>query len=165
LILSLAGVSIILDYGPPEWIVNLSYQLPRLTSRVLIVLAAWLAVMAAGGEVIYGQLGRLNYHPIFVLGRYSHTVDPKATVFLVSGNELHYGTHSSVDVLSGNRPVTNWTALLDQIKVNTSTILLAGPTRSDEPRGWANAQTNGHLVQQFDCAQPMLLAYQPAQLP
>ena len=99
------------------------------------------------------------------MGNYLSTVDPEATVYLLSDNELRYGTHASVDFLSGNRPVTNWTAPVDQIKVNADTIVLAGPTRADELRGWADAQTGGHLVQEFDCTQPMLLAYQPAQLP
>jgi 4-amino-4-deoxy-L-arabinose transferase-like glycosyltransferase len=99
------------------------------------------------------------------LGNYLHGLNPEADVYLLSDNELRYGTHSSVDFLSGNRPVTNWTAPIDQLKLTPDAVVVAGPTRADELRGWANAQPAGHLVQEYDCTQIMLLAYQPAQLP
>jgi 4-amino-4-deoxy-L-arabinose transferase-like glycosyltransferase len=99
------------------------------------------------------------------LGSYLNKIDPEATIYLLSDDELRYGTHTSVDFLSGNRPVTNWTAPVDQLKMTADTVVLAGPTRAQELRDWAEAQAGGQLVQELDCAQPMLLAYQPAQLP
>ena len=99
------------------------------------------------------------------LGSYLSTLDPETPVYLLSDDELRYGTHGSVDFLSGNHPVTNWTAPVDELPLLVNTVVLAGPTRIDELRDWANVQTSGHLVQQSDCTQPMLLAYQPTPAP
>jgi hypothetical protein len=52
------------------------------------------------------------------LGSYLNTIDPEATVYWLSDNELQYGTHSSVESLSGNRPVMNWTAPVGQLKLS-----------------------------------------------
>ena len=99
------------------------------------------------------------------MGNFLRTINPETSVYLLSDNELRYGTHSSVDFLSGGHPVTNWTEPADQLTLSANTIVLAGPTRADELRTWAELQPTGHLVQEFDCTQPMLLAYLPAQSP
>jgi len=69
-LLSLAGaalVLVILVYGPPQWTTQLSARMSLSTTTVLIMVAILLAVMAAGGEIIFEQLGRLNYLPVLVL--------------------------------------------------------------------------------------------------
>ncbi len=141
--------------------VRLTLTGSRLAAMLALNLRAYFVDFA--GQCRYG--GDRATRCASYLGSYLNTIDPEATVYWLSDNELQYGTHSLVESLSGNRPVMNWTAPVRQLKLSAQAVVLAGPTRAEELRGWATSQTSGHLVQEFDCAQPMLLACQPIQMP
>jgi hypothetical protein len=140
--------------------------------RLPVVASLLIAIMALNLRAYFVDFasrcqfgGGLSTRFATYLGDYLSTADPEATVYLLSDDELRYGTHSSVDFLSGNHPVTNWTAPVDELSLNAGNIVLAGPTRLAELREWGNRQPAGHLVQAFDCTQPMLLAYQAGSAP
>lgn len=99
------------------------------------------------------------------LGNYLKGVDTETTLYLLSDNELQYGTHGSADFLSGGNLVTNWTVPVDELAVNANTIVLAGPPRHAEMRSWARLQPAGEVTHITDCEQPMLLAYTAAEAP
>jgi hypothetical protein len=96
------------------------------------------------------------------LGNYLKTVSSETVVYLLSDDELQYGTHPSVNFLSGGTPVTNWMEPVAGLAVNTNTVVLAGPPRHAELRDWARGQPTGAVSLVTDCEQPMLLVYSPA---
>jgi hypothetical protein len=93
------------------------------------------------------------------LGNYLRTLDRETRVYLLSDDVFQYGTHSSVDFLSRNLPVTNWTASVSDIKLGTSMAVVAPPSRIDELRDWADDHPGGKLHREYDCDRLMLLAY------
>jgi hypothetical protein len=94
------------------------------------------------------------------MGNYLKAVDEETTVYLLSDEELRYGTHVSADFLSGGNPVTNWTDPVEALVPNANTVVLAGPSRHEELRVWARAQATGEVTGITDCEQPMLLVYE-----
>lgn len=94
------------------------------------------------------------------LGNYLKAVDAETVVYLLSDDELTYGTHGSVDFLSGGNPVTNWNEPVQLLSVNANTVVLAGPSRHAELREWARLQPTGEMTHITDCDQPMLLVYE-----
>ncbi len=99
------------------------------------------------------------------MGNYLKAVGPETVVYLLSNDELRYGTHGSVDFLSGGNPVTNWTDPVETVALTANTVVLAGPARHDELRAWARQQPVGELRAITDCEQPMLLVYEAAGAP
>ena len=99
------------------------------------------------------------------VGNYLKAVDAETVVFLLSDDELRYGTHVSVDFLSGGNPVVNWTDPVETLLVNANTVVLAGPPRHAELRAWARLQPAGEVRHLTDCEQPMLLVYEGAEAP
>jgi hypothetical protein len=93
------------------------------------------------------------------LGSFLHTVDREASVYLLSDDLLQYGTHSSVDFLSGGLPVTNQPGPVQDIVVEPNTAVIAIAARADELRAWARANPGGHLERHYDCDALMLMAY------
>ncbi|MCC6191464.1 MAG: glycosyltransferase family 39 protein, partial [Anaerolineales bacterium] len=93
------------------------------------------------------------------LGNYLRGVDREAEVYLLSDENVWYGTHSSVDFLSGQLPVTNVPEPVDTLRAEPNSVIIAISTRADELRAWARANPGGHLERQYDCDQLMLMAY------
>lgn len=94
------------------------------------------------------------------LGNYLRSVDRESTVYLLSNDELYYGTHLSVDFLSNNLPVTNVPGPVAEIQPAAGTTVIAIGARADELRDWTRDHPGGRLHQEYDCENLMLLAYQ-----
>jgi len=93
------------------------------------------------------------------LGKYLGTLDREAAVYLLSSEELRYGTHSSVDFLSKSLPVTNIDGPVADVQPGVDTAVIAIGPRADELRQWASTHPGGKLHQEFDCGKLMLSAY------
>ena len=93
------------------------------------------------------------------LGNYLRTLDRETTVYLLSNETLRYGTHMSVDFLSKSLPVKNVDSPVSEIQPDINTAIVAIGPRADELRQWARDNPGGHLHQEYDCGNLMLLAY------
>lgn len=136
------------------------------TTRRVIVGALLTAVLLLNARAYYVDFaarcrygGDRSTRFASYLGNYLKTVDPETRVILLSDDELQYGTHASVDFLSGGNPVINWMEPVDALSINANTLVLAGPPRQMELREWARTQPTGSLTHLTDCDQPMLLVY------
>jgi 4-amino-4-deoxy-L-arabinose transferase-like glycosyltransferase len=93
------------------------------------------------------------------LGNYLRQVDRSATVYLLSDETFLYGTHGSVDFLSGGLPVTNVPGDAEDLDSSPNMVVIAVPTRVDELRAWAKYNPGGKLDLQYDCSTLMLAGY------
>ncbi len=93
------------------------------------------------------------------LGNYLRQVDRSATTYLLSDQYFLYGTHGSVDFLSGGLPVTNVPGDADDLDSSPNMVVIAVPTRVEELRAWAKDNPGGKLDLQYDCSTLMLAAY------
>ena len=93
------------------------------------------------------------------LGKYLGTLDRETTAYLLSNEEMRYGTHMSVDYLSKSLPVTNIDGPVTEIRPDINTAIIAIAPRADELREWTRDNPGGKLHQEFDCGNLMLLAY------
>jgi hypothetical protein len=95
------------------------------------------------------------------LGTYLGQLQPDRQVYLLSDDVFRYGTHSSVDFLSRNYPVTNVPDSISAVALQPHGVLVAPPTRADELREWARQYTSGgQFHSEYDCGNLMLLVYQ-----
>lgn len=94
------------------------------------------------------------------LGSYVKTVDNEAAIYLLSDDIYRYGTHASVDFLTGRRPILNIPDPLDTLNPVSHETIIASPERIEELRNWAHAHPGGDLHFQYDCENLILLAYQ-----
>jgi hypothetical protein len=94
------------------------------------------------------------------LGNYLRSLDRETTLYLLRDDTFIYGTHTSVDFLSRNFPVSNVSEPVDSLSIESKTTLIAVPSRIGELEAWAVQHPGGHLHRESDCDTPMLLAYQ-----
>jgi 4-amino-4-deoxy-L-arabinose transferase-like glycosyltransferase len=93
------------------------------------------------------------------LGNYLRGFQPDHTVYLLSDENTFYGSHVSVDFLSNDFPVTNVPDPAASLSLRPNMTVIAYPDRMDELRAWAAEHPGGTLRWEYDCDQPMLLAY------
>ena len=93
------------------------------------------------------------------LGNYLRQVDHSAEVILLNDEEFEYGTHASVDFLSGGLPVRNMPERVEELATGPNLVVIAVPSRIQELRAWANENPGGKLELQYDCSQLMLMGY------
>ncbi len=93
------------------------------------------------------------------LGKYLATLDRATKVYLLSNEQLRYGTHLSADFLSKSLPVTNVDGPISDIQPDVDTAIIAITPRADELRDWTRNYPGGKLHQEFDCDKLMLTAY------
>lgn len=94
------------------------------------------------------------------LGNYLRAVNRHATVYLLSNEVFYYGIHSSIDFLSGGRPVNNWPDPLTTLTPLPQTVVVAIPSRVTELQEWAAQYPGGQFREQYDCENLMLVAYE-----
>lgn len=94
------------------------------------------------------------------LGNYLRSVNRHATVYLLSNDVFYYGIHSSIDFLSGARPVNNWPDPLTALAPLPQTVVVAIPSRVTELQAWAANYPGGQFREQYDCENLMLVAYE-----
>ena len=93
------------------------------------------------------------------LGAYLDTLGRETRIFLLRDELLFYGSHRSVDFLSGKLPVTNWTEPVTTIRGVANMAVVAVPNRADELRDWAIDHPGGKFQREYDCDKLILLAY------
>jgi hypothetical protein len=93
------------------------------------------------------------------LGEYLGTLPRQTTVYLLSDDNLRYGTHMSVDFLSRNLPVKNQPGPASEIRSEAGLAVIAIPGRAAELREWVHEHPGGELHREYDCDQLMLEAY------
>lgn len=93
------------------------------------------------------------------LGNYLRKVDRSAIIYLLNDDVYEYGTHGSVDFLSGDLPVTNVPNHADDLEAGPNMVVIAVPTRVKELRGWATENPGGKLDLEYDCSNLMLMGY------
>ncbi|MBN2083875.1 MAG: glycosyltransferase family 39 protein [Anaerolineales bacterium] len=93
------------------------------------------------------------------LGRFMADVPPAETVYLLSDDIFRYGTHPSVDFLTGGRLITNLPDPIDAADPASGEILIASPDRIPELYAWIHEHPGGELEAFYDCDILFLLAY------
>jgi 4-amino-4-deoxy-L-arabinose transferase-like glycosyltransferase len=93
------------------------------------------------------------------LGEYLSLLDRSAEVFLLSDDVFQYGTHGSVDFLSGGLAVQNFPNRVDELRIAPGRVVIATPPRINELREWIEDNPGGTAVLEFDCTDPILMGY------
>ncbi|HTX92723.1 MAG TPA: glycosyltransferase family 39 protein [Anaerolineales bacterium] len=94
------------------------------------------------------------------LGSFVRTVHPEDTVYLLSDDIFFYGSHASVDFLSGNRSIINVKDPVDTLTAGAEETIIANPNRFDELKAWAAAHPGGDIVYHYDCTKVIMITYQ-----
>jgi len=133
-----------------------------MTSLLLFSLAVfniWAYYFHFAGKCLYGTDDPPTRFASF-LGNYMRDVKRENETYLLSDPIFSYGTHLSVDFLSGSHPIINIPDSVDTIQVKPGETIIAAPTRLAELRDWANIHPGGELHYQYDCQQIILASYQ-----
>jgi 4-amino-4-deoxy-L-arabinose transferase-like glycosyltransferase len=81
-------------------------------------------------------------------------------IYLLSDDTVRYGTHASVDFLSGGILVMNHEDPVETIFPVSRMAVIAGPARADELEEWAVRQPGGDFQEVFDCENLMMAIYE-----
>ncbi len=93
------------------------------------------------------------------LGSYVRTIKSENTIYMLSSPEYFYGSHDSVDFLTGYRQIINVHRPVSELQAVSGEIIIANPDRIDELADWARTQPGGELHFEYDCNMPILLSY------
>jgi hypothetical protein len=130
-----------------------------LTLFSLFVFNIWAYFFTFAGQCLYAQdSGPARFASY--LGNYVSTVDLEDNVFLLSDETYIYGSHASVDFLSGGHPIINVFDPVDSLEPTPDQVIIAGPSRIAELRTWADDHPGGDLHYEYDCRNEILLAYE-----
>lgn len=124
----------------------------------LFVFNYWVYFFDFAGNCRYG--GDQETRFASYLGTYVKSVNSESSIYLLSDEIYRYGTHASVDFLTGRRAIINLPDSLDSLAFVSHETLIAGPSRAEELRAWARAHPGGDLHLEYDCKNLLLLAYQ-----
>ncbi|MBI3361871.1 MAG: glycosyltransferase family 39 protein, partial [Chloroflexi bacterium] len=141
--------------GPDRAAARVAFSAFVISAVLLINVRAYFVDFAA--KCRYG--GDLQTRFASYLGNYLRTLDSETKVFLLSDDALRYGTHSSVDFLSGGLPVTNVPDPATSLQPGANSAVIAVPSRADELKAWAGERRDGYLHREYDCDSLMLSAY------
>jgi hypothetical protein len=129
-----------------------------LTLFSLLVFNIWACYFDFAGRCLYGSDSGPARFASYV-GNYVRTVDREGQVYLLSDDVYFYGSHPSVDFLSGLHLITNIKDPVDTVQFRRDETIIASPNRITELKDWANNHTEGQLHYEYDCKQAILLAY------
>jgi hypothetical protein len=143
-----------------------SFELSRVAYKTIVVLLVlnlavfniWSYFFDFAGQCLYA-LDSAPARFSSYLGNFARTVDREDQIVLLSDEVYFYGSHASVSFLSGNRQIANFQEPIDSLEANSSQVIVATPRRIGELRAWANTHPGGALHFEYDCSQPILLAY------
>lgn len=130
-----------------------------LTLSGLLIFNVWAYYFHFAGRCLYGTDDGPTRFSSY-LGNYASTINKESETFLLSDAVYSFGTHQSVNFLSGNHPMTNVPEPADTLQVKPDETIIATPNRIAELRAWADSHPGGTLHYEYDCQQTMLLAYQ-----
>lgn len=94
------------------------------------------------------------------LGTYVKSANKESNIYLLSDEIFRYGTHASVDFLTGNHAIINVAESIKSQTFVTNETIIASPNRIDELYTWARENPGGKLHFEYDCKKPILLTYQ-----
>jgi hypothetical protein len=121
------------------------------------VLSIWMYYSDFVGKCRYG--GNLEGRFASYLGVYAKTVDENSKIYLLSDPVFFYGSHASVDFLSGKKPIVNYGDSMDAYQVEYGETIIANPSRIDELLAWAKIHPGGQLTKLKDCERVILVSY------
>lgn len=137
------------------WVARIGMLLLLLLPIVVLNLRIYFMDFAA--RCRYGNDERTRFASY--LGSYLDPLGRETRVFLLRDDLLFYGSHRSVDFLSGRLPVTNWTEPVNTIRGVANMAIVAVPNRANELRDWAIDHPGGKFQREYDCDNLILLAY------
>ncbi|MBL8093900.1 MAG: glycosyltransferase family 39 protein [Anaerolineales bacterium] len=94
------------------------------------------------------------------LGTVVRGVESEGAVYLLSDSTFFYGSHASVDFLTGSRAITNHPDPVTGLDIVSGETVIASTPRIAELLEWTRANPGGELHYQRDCGNIILLAYQ-----
>ena len=116
--------------------------------------------------VYYGDFaGRCMYADSMVtrfasyLGSYARQVGDEESIYLLSDDLYRYGTHASVDFLSGGHPIANVTDPVSTLKVTPGEVIIASPSRFEELTNWVTTNPGGDMKYIYDCQNLIMITY------
>ena len=116
--------------------------------------------------VYYGDFaGRCMYADSMVtrfasyLGSYARQVGAEESIYLLSDDLYRYGTHASVDFLSGGHPITNVMEPVSTLKVSPGEVIIASPARFEELTNWVTTNPGGDVKYVYDCKSLIMVTY------
>lgn len=93
------------------------------------------------------------------LGSYVSEQITESTIYLLSDANYSYGTHPSVDFLTGRRNIVNFPEPAEMLEPVSGEIIIASPDRVVELREWSHAHPGGELNYVRECNVTILSAY------
>jgi hypothetical protein len=138
----------------------------RRTARVVVSALVFACVAGFNWQIYFSDfVGQCRYGGDLAtrfssyLGNYARTLDREATIYLLSDQEIRYGTHPSTDFLSNNKRIINRPEPATGLVLGTNSVVVAAPGRADELRAWARERTDGRLSSVYDCNRLILLSF------
>jgi len=124
----------------------------------LFIFNIWTYFFEFAGRCRYG--GDTQTRFASYLGNYARTVDRESDIYLLSNEVFLYGSHASVDFLSGRRKIINVPEPVDSFQLVSGETVIANPDRVVELEGWIRTRPGGEIRYLYDCDRIILLAYQ-----
>jgi hypothetical protein len=94
-----------------------------------------------------------------LIGDYLREQRPFDQAYLVGDRTFHYGTHPSVDYLSGSVPMTNLIDPFSPPAIQGSLIFILTPSRANELAAILNFAPGGQITRVSDCNQLSFITY------
>jgi hypothetical protein len=94
-----------------------------------------------------------------LIGDYLREQRPFDQAYLVGDGTFHYGTHPSVDYLSGSVPMTNLIDPFSPPAIQGSLIFILTPSRANELAAILNFAPGGQITRVSDCNQLSFITY------
>lgn len=160
MILAGVGIDAILDLFGLGW--RKSRAAYAAASGILMVLLFFTNAQIYFGD-FYGRCqfgGDMMSRFASYLGSYVRQYDRSTPVFLLSDDLYFYGSHPSVDFLSGSHPITNIQDPVDTQSFASEEVIIATPHRVEELQEWVDAHPGGKVQYLYDCNYTILLGYQ-----
>jgi hypothetical protein len=123
----------------------------------LLAMNVWTYTVDFSGRCRYGGDPQTRFASY--LGQYLGQLERDTDVTLLSDDVFRYGTHSSVDFLSNNFPVTNVAGPAATLSLKAHSVIIAPSTRANELKLWAGQHPGGTLHYEYDCSTLMMLIY------
>lgn len=124
----------------------------------LFIFNIWTYFFEFAGRCRYG--GDTQTRFASYLGNYARAVDRESDIYLLSNEVFFYGSHASVDFLSGKRRIINIPEPIDSFQLVSGETVIANPDRVEELESWIRTRPGGEIRYLYDCERIILLAYQ-----
>lgn len=160
LIMVAIGLDKLLDLFGIDWQNNRQRYIISVAAILasLFIFNMWTYFFEFAGQCRYGGDPQTRFASY--LGNYARTVKRESDIFLLSDDVFVYGSHDSVDFLSGKKKIINVPEPIDTLTAISGEIIIANPRRVEELENWVRTRPGGELHYVYDCKNIILLAYQ-----